>query len=193
MNGEHYFDWAATAPCDENILRESLETAIKYDGNPSSVHKTGKETRKVLEEARQSCAKFLGVRADQLFFTSGGTESDHIPLLSVKAAFYERQIKGFKKTDFYHLLKIERAFLQGNVSDQIKLADTAVTTCTKKTKPLYQHCFYINKAIGYFYQHDYRNADTNYKKAYSFIKNKKIKSLKLIFDFYRDFLINKVC
>lgn len=112
---------------------------------------------------------------------------------SSKAAFYERQIKGFKKTDFYHLLKIERAFLQGNVSDQIKLADTAVTTCTKKTKPLYQHCFYINKAVGYFYQHDYRNADTNYKKAYSFIKNRKIKSLKLIFDFYRDFLINKVC
>lgn len=112
---------------------------------------------------------------------------------SSKAAFYERQIKGFKKTDFYHLLKIERAFLQGNVSDQIKLADTAVTTCTKKTKPLYQHCFYINKAVGYFYQHDYRNADTNYKKAYSFIKNRKIKNLKLIFDFYRDFLINKVC
>ena len=82
MNGEHYFDWAATAPCDENILRESLETAIKYDGNPSSVHKTGKEARKVFEEARESCAKSLGVRANQLFFTSGGTESDHIPLLS---------------------------------------------------------------------------------------------------------------
>lgn len=112
---------------------------------------------------------------------------------SSKAAFYERQIKGFKKTDFYHLLKIERAFLQGNVSDQIKLADTAVTTCTKKTKPLYQHSFYINKAIGYFHQHDYRNADSNYKKAYAFIKNKKIRSLKLIFEFYRDFLINKVC
>ena len=82
MNGEHYFDWAATAPCNENILRESLETAIKYDGNPSSVHKTGKEARKVLEDARESCAKSLGVRANQLFFTSGGTESDHIPLLS---------------------------------------------------------------------------------------------------------------
>ena len=35
MNSEHYFDWAATAPCDEKILRDSLEIAIKYDGNPT--------------------------------------------------------------------------------------------------------------------------------------------------------------
>ena len=83
MNSEHYFDWAATAPCDAEILRESLETAIQYDGNPSSVHKTGKEARKIFEEARESCAKTLGVKSSQLYFTSGGTESDHIPLLSV--------------------------------------------------------------------------------------------------------------
>ncbi|MBR1405195.1 MAG: cysteine desulfurase [Treponema sp.] len=83
MNSEHYFDWAATAPCDEQILRDSLEIAIQYDGNPSSTHKTGSEARKILEAARENCAKSLGVRANQVFFTSGGTESDHIPLLSV--------------------------------------------------------------------------------------------------------------
>ena len=83
MNSEHYFDWAATAPCDEKILREALETSIKYDGNPSSQHRTGKEARKILEEARARCAGILKVRPEQVFFTSGGTESDHIPLLSV--------------------------------------------------------------------------------------------------------------
>ncbi|WP_407428194.1 cysteine desulfurase family protein, partial [Treponema sp.] len=83
MNSEHYFDWAATAPCDEKILKEALETAIKYDGNPSSAHKEGKEARKIFEKAREGCAKCLGVKASQIFFTSGGTESDHIPLLSV--------------------------------------------------------------------------------------------------------------
>jgi len=58
MNSLHYFDWAATAPCDENILRESLETAIQYDGNPSATHKNGLEARKVLEEAREMwCAE----------------------------------------------------------------------------------------------------------------------------------------
>ena len=82
MKNKHYFDWAATAPCDEDILRESLECSIKFDGNPSSAHSIGKEARKILEEARESCAKSLGVKSNQLFFTSGGTESDHIPLLS---------------------------------------------------------------------------------------------------------------
>ncbi|MBQ9206681.1 MAG: cysteine desulfurase [Treponema sp.] len=83
MKAEHYFDWAATALCDEQILRDSLEIAIQYDGNPSSTHKTGSEARKILEAARENCANSLGVRANQVFFTSGGTESDHIPLLSV--------------------------------------------------------------------------------------------------------------
>ena len=83
MKSEHYFDWAATAPCDETILRDSLEIAIKYDGNPSSTHAEGKSARKILEEARESCAKSLGLLPSQIFFTSGGTESDHIPLLSV--------------------------------------------------------------------------------------------------------------
>ena len=83
MNSEHYFDWAATAPCDEKILRDSLEVALQYDGNPSAQHKIGKDARKIFEEARASCAKSLGVKPEQVFFTSGGTESDHIPLLSV--------------------------------------------------------------------------------------------------------------
>ena len=83
MNSEHYFDWAATAPSDEKILRESLEIALQYDGNPSATHKIGSSARKVLEEARASCAKSLGVNSNQVIFTSGGTESDHIPLLSV--------------------------------------------------------------------------------------------------------------
>lgn len=83
MNSEHYFDWAATAPSDEKILRESLEIALQYDGNPSATHKIGSSARKILEEARASCAKSLGVNSNQVIFTSGGTESDHIPLLSV--------------------------------------------------------------------------------------------------------------
>ena len=83
MNSEHYFDWAATAPSDEKILRASLEIALQYDGNPSATHKIGSSARKILEEARASCAKSLGVNSNQVIFTSGGTESDHIPLLSV--------------------------------------------------------------------------------------------------------------
>lgn len=78
-----YFDWAATSPADSEILRESLEISLLNYANPSSAHKAGLQARTVLENARESCAKTLGVKKNQIFFTSGGTESDHLPLLSV--------------------------------------------------------------------------------------------------------------
>ncbi len=83
MTHEHYFDWAATSPEDKEILRESLEIALENFGNPSSVHSAGKGARKILEEARERSARAIGVKPSRIFFTSGGTESDHIPLLSV--------------------------------------------------------------------------------------------------------------
>jgi cysteine desulfurase len=82
-NIDQYFDWAATSPADEDILRSSLEETLTVWGNPSSVHSAGKEARTVLESARNRSADILGVPAEKIFFTSGGTESDHIPLLSV--------------------------------------------------------------------------------------------------------------
>lgn len=83
MNKEHYFDWAATSPADEDILQESLAISIKNWGNPSSVHQIGKNAALVLQEARSTAAKALGVKAENIYFTSGGTESDQIALLSI--------------------------------------------------------------------------------------------------------------
>lgn len=83
MNKEHYFDWAATSPSDEDILQESLAISIKSWGNPSSVHQIGKNAALVLQEARSTAAKVLGVKAENIYFTSGGTESDQIALLSI--------------------------------------------------------------------------------------------------------------
>ena len=85
MEKEHYFDWAATSPADEDILKESLEETLECWGNPSSTHAVGKKARELFESARSRAAKALGVKAESVFFTSGGTESDQIPLLSVLA------------------------------------------------------------------------------------------------------------
>ena len=78
----HYFDWAATSPADEEILRDSLENSIESWANPSSVHNLGKKAKNYLDSARDSVAKTLGVKSQNIFFTSGGTESNHIPLLA---------------------------------------------------------------------------------------------------------------
>lgn len=83
MDTAHYFDWAATSPTNPEIARNALEKTLSAFGNPSSVHKAGTEAKALLDEARSTCAKALGVQPGQLVFTSGGTEADHIPLLSV--------------------------------------------------------------------------------------------------------------
>lgn len=83
MNSENYFDWAATSPADEEILKNAFAISLENYGNPSSVHGLGTQARKILEDARAKVAKVLGVKPNQIFFTSGGTESDHIPLLSL--------------------------------------------------------------------------------------------------------------
>lgn len=82
ISSEHYFDWAATSPVDQDILREALEFSMEHWANPSSIHAAGKDARQALEEARKKAAEAMGVKAEQFFFTSGGTESDHIALLS---------------------------------------------------------------------------------------------------------------
>lgn len=78
-----YFDWAATAPLDEDIINEATEVAINNFGNPSSVHNLGLEAKKTLSEARVMASKALNVKPETLYFTSGGTEADYIPLLSL--------------------------------------------------------------------------------------------------------------
>lgn len=85
MEKEHYFDWAATSPADEDILKASLEETLECWGNPSSSHTVGKKARELFEDARARAAAALGVNPETIYFTSGGTESDQIPLLSVLA------------------------------------------------------------------------------------------------------------
>ncbi len=78
-----YFDWAATAPTDNDIIQESQDIAADFFANPSSQHKKGLEAKQKLSQARQTVANTLAVPIETIFFTSGGTEANHIPLLSL--------------------------------------------------------------------------------------------------------------
>jgi cysteine desulfurase len=71
----HYFDWAATAPLDPCAAIENPPF-----GNPSSRHAEGRAARYALEDARERCARVLGVSGDQLYWTSGGTEANALVL-----------------------------------------------------------------------------------------------------------------
>lgn len=83
ISSRHYFDWAATAPSDEEILNQALKVSMEHWGNPSSIHKAGTDAKTVLENARKRAAQALDVNTENIFFTSGGTEGDHLALLSI--------------------------------------------------------------------------------------------------------------
>ncbi len=72
-----YFDNAATTPLDPEVLQAMMPYLTEHFGNPSSIYSYGRETRMAIENARKSVAKQLGVQPRNIFFTSGGTESDN--------------------------------------------------------------------------------------------------------------------
>lgn len=78
----HYFDWAATSPLDKDIFEETFKETCDIWGNPSSLHAVGKKAHEELENSRKKCAALFGVSEKTLYWTSGGTESNHIVLTS---------------------------------------------------------------------------------------------------------------
>lgn len=78
VGGERiYLDNAATTPLDKEVLDAMLPYMTTQFGNPSSIYSYGRETRLAIENARKTVARILGASPGQIFFTSGGTESNN--------------------------------------------------------------------------------------------------------------------
>lgn len=76
-----YLDNAATTALDPRVLEAMMPYLTQRFGNPSSIHAFGRETRAAIERARKTLADCLGASMGELFFTSGGTESNNTALL----------------------------------------------------------------------------------------------------------------
>src|SRR5215207_5018485 len=76
-----YLDHAATTPIRREVLAAMEPFLGPRFGNPSSVHRWGREARAALDEARERVAQCLGANADEVCFTSGGTEGDNLAVL----------------------------------------------------------------------------------------------------------------
>jgi cysteine desulfurase len=72
-----YLDNAATTPLDEEVVKAMMPYLTSHYGNPSSVHSLGRTARMAVEHARKKIASLLGVKANNIIFTSGGTESNN--------------------------------------------------------------------------------------------------------------------
>jgi cysteine desulfurase len=77
-----YFDNAATTPLDREVLDAMLPYMTTNFGNPSSIYSYGRESRMAIENARKSVAKILNAHPGEIFFTSGGTESNNTAISS---------------------------------------------------------------------------------------------------------------
>lgn len=87
-----YFDNAATTPMDPLVVEAMLPYLQNHFGNPSSIYSFGRETRLAIENARKTVASLLNVKPGEIFFTSGGTESDNMAIRSAVEDLGCRQI-----------------------------------------------------------------------------------------------------
>ena len=151
-----YLDHAATTPVRREVLDAMLPFLGERFGNPSSMHRWGREARAALDEARERLARCLGAKADEICFTSGGTEADN---LAVLGAWRMRRASGRSAvltTAIEHKAVLEAAHQvvreggeerfapmlpQGTVDIEgfARLADTHVAVCS---------VMWINNEIG---------------------------------------------
>jgi cysteine desulfurase len=85
-----YLDYNSTTPLDERVLDAILPYMREKFGNASSIHNFGREAKVGIENAREKVAELIGAEPSEIYFTSGGTESDNI---AVKGVAYQNQSK----------------------------------------------------------------------------------------------------
>ena len=78
-----YFDNSATTKPYPEALATYTEVATRIWGNPSSLHNLGSQATRILEASRKQIAELIGKKAEEIYFTSGGTEGDNWVLKGV--------------------------------------------------------------------------------------------------------------
>lgn len=81
-----YLDHAATSPVHPQVINKLVETLGQAYGNPSSIHATGREARKLLDYAREQLAQSIGANDQDIILTSGGTEADNLAIFGTAYA-----------------------------------------------------------------------------------------------------------
>lgn len=136
-----YFDNSSTTKPFQEVLDSFTKVSVEYFGNPSSLHRMGGQSEKLLLQARDQIAQLLNVQTNEIFFTSGGTESNNLAIKgaalkyknrgnhlitteiehpSVKEAFSQLKESGFRVTylpvDSNGVVKMEQ--LQKAITDE---------------------------------------------------------------------------
>ena len=87
----HYLDYAATTPVSPAVAQVMMDVMTRHYANPSSQYSRGREAKAIVDDSRTTIAGALGCKPSQLFFTSGGTESDN---WAIRAALHQNRHVG---------------------------------------------------------------------------------------------------
>jgi len=111
-----YFDNAATTPVDPEVIEVMTDVLKNNFGNPSSIYQQGREARVLIENSRRQIADYLNVSPAEIFFTSGGTESDN---MSIGGAVMDLNVKRILTSSIEHHAVshfISHSFIKDKVS-----------------------------------------------------------------------------
>jgi cysteine desulfurase len=86
MTSKIYFDYAATAPADPEVVKAMEPYFFTKFGNASSPHAIGQAAQKTVEESRECVARLIGAHSDEIVFNSGGTEGANHAIFGVARA-----------------------------------------------------------------------------------------------------------
>ena len=90
MTSSVYLDHAATTPVAPEVLEVMLPYFQEFWGNPSSIHRYGRQASEGVEQGRAALAKLLGCTPKEIYFTGGGTEADNLAIFGAALAREEK-------------------------------------------------------------------------------------------------------
>ena len=90
MNKNVYLDYSATTPANKEVVDTFSKVSLDYIGNPNSLHKLGLESKKLMDASVRQTSSLLGVKDDEVIFTSGASESNNLAIFGVVNRYSNR-------------------------------------------------------------------------------------------------------
>jgi len=147
-----YLDYNATAPLHKNVIKKIQNLKFEEFGNPSSVHKIGRNSKKIVEEVRRNILSALKAKNYDLVFTSGATESNN---LAIKGFIKKNNIKTIFSLQTEHAsvidvvknLDIEKKFFNINSNGNVNLKEIE-ELLSKQTSSFLVSIMFANNESG---------------------------------------------
>ena len=96
-----YLDYSATTPVNQDVLDSFTKACNMYPGNPNSLHKLGVASKTMIDKATNQIASIMGVKAEEIIYTSGSSESNNLAIKGI-CLMYQNRGKHIITTDLEH-------------------------------------------------------------------------------------------